>query len=109
MIVDKSIVVDNNCRKALLHNLMLIYACDILKSFEQIVSAGGWCQVDKINIGIKIFFRYIKGLQRAYLTANNILVDHQIDIYCYNHGWCKPCASRVTAGFGVYCVNMVLC
>lgn len=31
MIVDKSIVVDNNCRKALLHNLLIIYAYDILK------------------------------------------------------------------------------
>lgn len=35
--MDKSVVVDNNCRKALLHNLLIIYAYDILKSFEQIV------------------------------------------------------------------------
>ena len=31
VIVDKSVVVDNNCRKALLHNLLIIYAYDILK------------------------------------------------------------------------------
>lgn len=72
--MDKSIVVDNNCRKALLHNLLIIYAYDILKSFEQIVSAGGWCQVDKINIGIKIFFSVYKWPTEGIFNTNNILV-----------------------------------
>ena len=48
---------------------MIIYAYDILKSFEQIVSAGGWCQVDKINIGIKIFFRYINDLTEGIFSS----------------------------------------
>ena len=69
MIVDKSVVVDNNCLKALLHNLLIIYAYDILKLFEQIVSAGGWCQVDKINIGIKIFFSVYKRLTEGIFNS----------------------------------------
>ena len=37
MIVDKSVVVDNNCRKALLHQYNDYLCSDILKLFEQIV------------------------------------------------------------------------
>ena len=45
------------------------YACDILKLLEQIVSAGGWCQVDKLNIGIKIFFSVYTGLTEGIFNS----------------------------------------
>ncbi|WP_338714213.1 hypothetical protein [Aeromonas dhakensis] len=46
--MDKFIVVDKFRYELKRLNTMIIYAYDILKLLEQIVRAGGWCQVDKI-------------------------------------------------------------